>query len=53
MEREYPDPAERYENLHHEHLEFERWVEESCECGMTEDEVWSEKLFDEAGCTCT
>ena len=34
-------------------LTYEKRVEESCECGITEDGVWSEELFDEAGCTCT
>ena len=31
-------------------LEDER--AENCECGMTEQGVWSEALFDEVGCDC-
>ena len=28
------------------------YKEENCECGLTEDGVWSEEVFDRFGCTC-
>lgn len=26
--------------------------EENCECGLTEDGTWSERVFDRYGCDC-
>ena len=28
------------------------YKEENCECGLTEDGVWSDEVFDRFGCTC-
>lgn len=30
----------------------EKEKEENCECGLTKDGTWSEKLFDTFGCAC-
>ena len=29
-----------------------QYKEENCECGLTDDETWSEAVFDRFGCTC-
>ena len=28
------------------------YKEENCECGLTEEGVWSDEVFDRFGCTC-
>ena len=32
--------------------ELEKWKEENCECGITQDGKWSDELFDLFGCCC-
>tara|TARA_R100000426_G_C4823570_1_gene111631 strand:+ start:1516 stop:1647 length:132 start_codon:yes stop_codon:yes gene_type:complete len=31
---------------------IEEEIEENCECGLTEEGLWDESLFDEWGCDC-
>ncbi len=31
---------------------MEQWVEENCQCGLSENGEWSEDLIEEFGCTC-
>jgi len=33
-------------------MKEEEWIEENCECGLDENGVWQETVFEEAGCTC-
>lgn len=30
----------------------EQYKEENCECGLTDDDTWSEAVFERFGCTC-
>jgi len=30
----------------------EQYKEENCECGLTDNDTWSEEVFDRFGCTC-
>jgi hypothetical protein len=33
-------------------MDHETYIQEHCQCGIDRDGKWSEKVFDEHGCTC-